>query len=233
MTVINREEFEYKTFSQCGEDRIAMHALTTVLGKQWDTHYLDIGAHHPFEYNNTALFHICDEIGICVEPHPYYFKLLKKCRQPSIVMQRAVTGSSTDEMVDFYISSTPTLHSLSPRLIIASEARGVKVKKVIKIKTISINDLFKLATKKEMFPDFVTIDTEGTEIDIVSHIDFDAFRPALYCIETLCYPVDLTNRKDEIAITDIMQKNDYSAWGKTFINTMFIDNIKLRERFKS
>jgi hypothetical protein len=61
-------KFEKKSFSQSGEDLI-IDFIFNALGISRPS-YIDIGAHHPYYLNNTAIFYLRGARGINIEPDP-------------------------------------------------------------------------------------------------------------------------------------------------------------------
>ena len=62
-----------------------------------------------------------------------------------------------------------------------TESRNKKTNK-IKVKTISINDV--IATEFEgISPSYISIDTEGSEFEILKSFNFELYRPNVFTIE--------------------------------------------------
>jgi hypothetical protein len=68
-------------------------------------------------------------------------------------------------------------------------------------------------------PTFISIDTEGLDLDILKTIDFNRFRPKIFCVETL-----ITNtKKSRPEIAEFMARHRYIPRGGSFVNTIFLD----------
>ena len=64
------ELFKKISYSQLGEDLIIEFVFNGIgINK---INYLDIGAHHPIEINNTYLFYLKGSYGVLIEPDPYF-----------------------------------------------------------------------------------------------------------------------------------------------------------------
>jgi hypothetical protein len=72
-------------------------------------------------------------------------------------------------------------------------------------------------------PGFLSIDTEGMDLDILKTLDFDRFRPDVICVETLAVGGDAVN----VDILRLLESKRYSARGATFVNTIFVDDRHL------
>ena len=70
--------------------------------------------------------------------------------------------------------------------------------------------------------DFVSIDVEGIDFEIVQNFDFDFVRPSVLCVETLEYR-KLGEQRKATEIIEAMTAHDYKVYADTFINTIFVD----------
>jgi hypothetical protein len=68
-------------------------------------------------------------------------------------------------------------------------------------------------------PDFLSIDIEWMDYDVLKSLDFARFRPKIVCVETLI----LGTTKVETRVIDLMRSKDYVISGGTFVNTIFVD----------
>ena len=74
-----------------------------------------------------------------------------------------------------------------------------------------------------IFPDFLSLDVEGLDFDILSSIDYDANYHKVICVETIEYTPDGTGGKNNDIIQFLLSKN-YFVFADTFINTIFVHN---------
>lgn len=218
--------FSKKSYSQCGEDIIIDHLLGAYL-KIEKPSYLDIGAYHPFHYSNTAYFYKKGCHGVCVEPDPFLFEEIQKKRNKDICLNAGV-ASSTADFADFYILSSKTLNTFSKAEAERYESFGQqKIKKIIKIPLITINQII-----EKYFPgcpDFISIDVEGLDLEIIKSFDFQKYRPAVFCIETLTYAEDTSERKI-FEIIHFMEEQNYILYGDTHINSIFVERKRWDKR---
>lgn len=99
--------------------------------------------------------------GILLEPARCYYKDLIKYRKKSIILNKIVS-SCGQQKVNFNESNFQYKdYSISNNL---------NKNKNYKVETISLNDLIKLYKFKNI--DFVSIDTDGSEYDIIKSFDF-------------------------------------------------------------
>jgi FkbM family methyltransferase len=216
----------HKSYSQCGEDLIVNYILKNYL-KIGAPSYLDIGANDPEYFNNTYYFYLEGSKGVCIEPNPELFEKIKRKRPRDICLNVGI-GSLNIQEADFYVMTSNTLSSFSKneaeRL---SALHTQKSEKTIKIPLVNINEIITKYFAKT--PNFISIDTEGMDWEILNAIDFTRFKPEVFCIETLTYVEDKSERK----ITEIsrfMEGKGYISYADTYINTIYVDKYVWNKR---
>jgi FkbM family methyltransferase len=213
----NHSENAKVSYSQCGEDLI-MQLLFKVLGID-TVSYLDVGAHHPTYLSNTYLFYKSGGRGVCVEPDPSLFEEFGK-KRPHDVHLNCGVGTFAGQ-VDFFVMSTSTLNTFSKEEVERYLSYGKqRIMKTIKIELRLINDI--LEKHFEKCPNLVSLDVEGMDYEILDCFNFGKYRPDVFCLETLSYNEDKSERK-LTEIIDIMHKNGYLTYADTYINTIFVD----------
>jgi FkbM family methyltransferase len=214
------------SFSQSGEDLICKFVLD-VLGVH-QVRYLDIGTHDPIIINNTYLFYKLGGRGVCVEADPDLVSNIKKARPDDTVIHAAVATQSAGPR-DFYLMSESTLNTMSAaeanRLV---DSEGCSIREKIEVQTIGINELIKENFNPPQI-DFLSIDVEGQDLEIIKQIDFSISRPIVVCAETLNYSRNGTQIKIK-EIIDFMINNNYFVYGDTYINTIFVDRSRWNVR---
>lgn len=207
-------------YSQLGEDLIVRHIFSQ-LGI-FNPVYIDIGAHHPSFLNNTFLFYRNGASGLNIEPDPFLFKEIAKKRPRDINMNVGVSFNGQEEKKDFYIMSARSLNTFSKVEAERVQAFGsYSITEVTKVPTVNINNVFKDYFKNGRI-DFLTVDVEGLDFEIIKTIDFDLIKPKVICIETLSYAEDKSEQKNQTLIDYITAKN-YFVYADTYVNTILVD----------
>lgn len=209
------------SYAQCGEDLIVNH-LFNMLGISRPT-YLDIGAHHPTYLSNTYYFYKRGCRGVCVEPDPHLFRNIERKRKGDTCLNVGVGSQlNSGDARDFFVMSCPTLNTFSKEEAQRYQSYGKqKIKKVISVPLISVNEI--LGDYFTTTPNFVSLDVEGLDFQIAESIDFNRFRPEVFCIETLSYTEDRTEVKLNNVI-ELMGRRQYVVYADTYINTIFVEN---------
>ncbi|MGB5475299.1 MAG: FkbM family methyltransferase, partial [Gammaproteobacteria bacterium] len=171
------------SYSQSGEDRIVKYVLD-VLGVAHPT-YLDIGAHHPVRISNTYLFYENGSKGVCVEPNPSLYLRLRQARPRDTCLNIGV-GGNRQKAAPFYELDSTTLSTFSE-----SEARryveehGKRIVHTAEVDIITPAEI--IGQHFQAPPDFVSLDVEGLELEILEAFDLSGARPAVFCVETITY----------------------------------------------
>lgn len=212
------------SYAQFGEDLIIGH-LFYQLGITNPT-YLDIGANEARFISNTYLFYQRGGHGVLVEPNPYLYKKLKGARPRDTVIHAGIGLNEMTE-ADFYVfpDSANGLSTFSEKEARHWEITGMKglgkiaVEKVIKVPLIPVN---KVLDKyfADAAPNFMSIDVEGLDLEILMSMNFEKYRPELICVETLGYD-EHQNSYKITAIAEYMEKVNYEVYADTRVNTIF------------
>jgi hypothetical protein len=91
------------------------------------------------------------------------------------------------------------------------------IRKILKIPLVNINRV--LAENFDGAPNLFSIDVEGLDLAILESLDFERFRPQVFCVETL---VPETSRV-VAEIFELMRARNYAVRGGNFVNTVFVD----------
>jgi FkbM family methyltransferase len=218
---------EYKiSYSQCGEDIIVDFILESCF-RIGNPTYLDIGAYHPMVLSNTAFFYRKGSRGVCIEPDPMLHEKLMQERPGDVCLNVGI-GVEMGEGMDFYIMSAKTLNTFSKMEAERFQSYGNnKIEKVIQVPMMPINDV--VEKYFHSCPNFVSLDVESLDLEIIGTWDFSRYRPEVFCIETLTYTEDKSERKIH-EIIEYMALNEYFVFADTFINTIFVDKLAWRDR---
>ena len=207
----------YRSFSQSGEDMIVRFVLEQ-FGIDKPT-YLDIGAYHPTRFSNTAYFYAAGSRGINVEPNPLLFQAFLRHRRNDINLNVGVGRSSGE--TDFYVMAPDTLSTFE-RETAEELARlpGHRLQSVVQVKVLSLPDL--IARHYALRPpDFLTLDAEGLDINILQSVDFVAWAPLVICCETLSYAPNNEGVKNQPLIR-FLESVGYTLMADTWINSIFV-----------
>lgn len=159
--------------------------------------FVDIGAHDGKSSSNTYFFEKNFLWkGICIEPIPQVFKALRSNRK-CICIQGAI--GEKEEVKDFLRIHGPVemlsglMDKYDPRHIERIHEE-LKIRgghyEILKVQTYNINMI--LAQNNLFSIDFLSLDTEGGELDILKSIDFDRFHIHVITVENIYNTNDIS-----------------------------------------
>jgi FkbM family methyltransferase len=211
-------EFLNESYSQEGEDLI----LNRFYDNKPNGFFVDIGAHHPLRYSNTYKFYKKGWRGINIDAMPGSMEPFKKIRPDDINLEMPV--SDKKETLPFYIFKETALNSFSKEHADALEAKSEhRVESVVNIQTDTLLSILDNYLPVNIKIDFMSIDAEGFDFNIVKSNDWQKYRPGMVLLESEPDP-------DYFLSSDLyryMQDNDYSFYAKSF-KTFFVKDNNLK-----
>lgn len=178
-----KEQYFKKSYSQDGEDML-LSSLFEDIGPRGKGFYIDIGAHHPFRFSNTAHFYELGWRGINIEPTPNAISLFEKHRPLDINLNIGI-GEKHDTL-KFYCFDEPALNSFSKEL--SEDRHNNTFYKIQEIKEISIYPLAEILDKHlkpNQHIDFMTIDVEGLDLEVLKSNNWDKYKPEFIFAEDI------------------------------------------------
>jgi FkbM family methyltransferase len=170
------------------------------LGFKKNGFFVEFGATNGLDFSNTYLLEkIYNWRGILAEPAKCWHSTIIKNR--SAYIENKCVWSSSNLILPFNEVSMPGLSTINlySNEDLHSETR--KNGKIYNVETISLNDLL-LKYNAPPNIDYLSIDTEGSEFDILSNFDFDKYTFKVITCEHNYTPM----RK---RIFDLLTKNGY------------------------
>lgn len=166
------------SYSQLGQDL----EVIKFYNEKNDGFYIEIGASDGIGYSNTYLLEKeYNWRGICVEPIPFKFELLCKNRTNSFCCSDAVYNESDKEVVFDIANNCDHLSGIA-NYIDFHKNRVNQNKTTIIVKTITLNDLLDKYNSPTWI-DYLSLDTEGSELEILKSVDFNKYTFGLIDVE--------------------------------------------------
>jgi len=198
-------------YGQAGEDAIVMTSFNFLITKP-KGFYLDIGAYHPWRHSNTYLLYKKGWRGINIDPRPGAKKLFDKYRKGDINIEAGISDSDS-KMTYYVLDEFSTMNTFSRDNL---ERLGMlnKITSTYEIPVYSIESLLK------KYPDinnvdYLNIDAEGFEIQILKGINFDTFKPSVISIEQNNVLTFSEVLQSEVNL--FLQQKGYSAYAKNLL----------------
>ena len=204
------------SYSQEGEDMV----LRKIFKNQKKGFYVDIGAHHPKRFSNTNLLYKKGWKGINIDATPGSMKLFNQLRPRDTNLELGV--GVKEAMLNYYIFNEPALNSFSKELseLRNNEQSEIFIKQVIKV---NVKPLYKVLDNylNGHKIDFLNIDVEGMDLDVLNSNDWSKYRPKFIIAEILKSSLfDI----DKEPIFQLMKKQNYAIFSKQ-VNTVFFKDL--------
>jgi FkbM family methyltransferase len=157
--------------------------LRRIFEEKDDGFYVDVGAHQPVRFSNTYFFYRRGWCGVNIDAMPGSMAKFRRKRPRDICLEAGI-ARQPGEMI-YYMFNEPALNSFDPTL--ASSRNGSKgIYKIIGTKRIVMRTL--ASVLDESLPagqqiDFLSVDVEGLDYDVLLSNDWVKFRPTAVVAE--------------------------------------------------
>lgn len=182
---------------------------------------IEIGAVDGIFISNTLHFEKNGWNVLCIEPIPSYFESLKKNRK--LAINFAISSNNSDD-VDFTVVTMKTNNKSSisgleidERLIVSHEKLALKPQKEsIKVKSRRLDWCIENFFNHKTI-DFISIDTEGNELDVLKSFDVNKYNTKLLIIE---------NNFNEPFIENFLKEKGWKKDKRAEVNDFYVRGKK-------
>jgi FkbM family methyltransferase len=206
-------------YSQYGQDKWLEENVFQ--GKR-DGLFIDIGASDGVTLSNTFFFEKeRNWLGVCFEPHPEAFKKLAQSRinlcYPWAVWSEDVIKKFTvidgySEMLSGLTDAYPPAHQWRIKQEIQQFNQQTRE---IDVQCKSISKILEAMTKgygKDV--DLISIDTEGSELEILKSVDYDVYR---------IHAIACENNYEDYELRGFMNKKGFGLRARLGVDDLFIN----------
>jgi FkbM family methyltransferase len=160
--------------SQLGQDLWVLEET----GNKRNGYFVDIGTNDPVNINNTYILEkIYGWDGICVEPLPELFEKIKSVRSKNTIVDNSLLFSSVKQMEFKMASGLSGIVETFDKCHDRSSFNDF-----LSITTTTLNKLLeKYNAPTEI--DYISVDTEGSEFEILKVFNFQKYNVKLFTIE--------------------------------------------------
>lgn len=206
-----------KSFAQQGEDLILDRVLTRVLKKDvFEPYtYVDVGGYDAIDTSVTYLLYLRGWRGIVFDPSKSSLKSFKKFRKRDYFVN-AVVGDEDGVDVEFYIPKRALQDKSSTNTKYPNTKSLEEFNKVI-FRQVNLNEELRRQGIKKI--DFLNIDVEGAELEILKSLDFEFFKPSVIAVEIHGNNLEECLKTDEVRL--ILERG-YQFVGSAVITQFFV-----------
>lgn len=173
------KEFEVVSYGQEGEDII----LKELLNSKETGFFIDIGAHHPFRFSNTFKFYQKGWRGINIDPIPGIKELFDTHRPEDINLETGINNQK--ETLTYYNFKEKAFNTFSKIQAEEYLKANWPLESKLEVETSTLNDILSEHLPPSTKIDFMSVDVEGFEMNVLTSFDWEKYKPTVLLIEIL------------------------------------------------
>ena len=204
-----------KNGSQFGEEKFVL----SFFDKKYKGKFVDIGCFHPTKHNNTFEMYKLGWKGINIDLNPLTIELFNYFRTKDININAAISNNEEAKKL-YFIDELNTQNTLEENhLKFLKNHHGVR-ETDISLKEIKTKKLDKILENYNFYNiDFMNVDVEGHELNILNSIDFMKYKIQFICIEMIEHNDHAKSVNEKIST--LMKKNSYILKKKIGFNYIY------------
>ena len=214
------------SFSQTGLDLL----LANIFKGLQKGFYVDIGCNHPVYNNNTFLFYKRGWRGLNIDLDKSSIDLFNIYRKGDLNIHAALSSSNNTQKVYEFHKKSP-LNTLVKKV---ANYQKAEVKNIYEINTITLNEIINDKGLQNNKINFLTIDVEGHEVEVLKGLNIDIYRPDVIVVEYLDLNLDKLEIKN-LNINNVLNSEIYQymvSKNYSLINWLHSDLIFVNNEFK-
>lgn len=203
-------------YGQDGEDLI----LNRLLDGQAQGFYVDVGAHHPVRFSNTYLFYKRGWRGINIDAMPGSMRKFDKVRPRDINIECGVAGSAGRLM--YHRFNELALNTFDATEAAYKNKPPYQLIDTVEVTVERLDTLLSRHLPAEQQIDFLSVDVEGKDEEVLRSNDWNRYRPRFVLAETL-----RTNMLGlgECPIVQFLRSMGYTPVGKAYNTSFFAREV--------
>ena len=192
--------------------------------------YIDVGCQHPVMNNNTYLLYKKGWNGINIDLDKKNIDLFNFYRKRDLNLNFAISSQEGERDLFFYHDKS-AINTVEKSV---ANYQRAQVKEIKKVKTKTLNSIIENSKFNNLTIDFVSIDVEGHELDVIKGFDLKKYKPKVVIIEFL----DLSLKKFKIKnlnIKNFLKSEIYQYMvdkNYTLVNLIHSDLVFVNNSFR-
>lgn len=146
-------------------------------GQRRDGFFVEVGANDPVAGSQTWLLEQSGWQGVLVEPQKALCEKLKTARPRSQVFQVACSRPGSEGEAELFLAEHDGNATLKPQ----RDSHGINYVGAERVRIVTLDAVLEAAGISRI--DFLSLDVEGHEIEVMCGLNFKKYKPALILIE--------------------------------------------------
>lgn len=190
--------------------------INTLLQYRKDGYYVDVGCNHPIRFSNTFAFYLRGWRGLTIDANASHVALHKKIRPKDISICCAVSNSEKNVVFTRFVEDS--ISSISEEFVKECTNTPIVARELMVTRT--LEGIFREHNVPFEF-DFLAIDVEGHDFEVLSSISLGVYKPKLIVIEMINFKFE--NRYQN-KICAYLEQNGYELVAYYHFNGFFLRN---------
>ena len=204
-----------KSFSQEGEDKFLLEYFKDRI----NGFYIDVGAFHPYRINNTYLLYKKGFRGINIDISATSIDFFNFARPDDVNLNIGASDKFEDKI--FFSKKNLSFHNTLSKSLAESDIQTEPFKKKYSISCKPLDYIIKKTKFSNKTIDFLNIDAEGYDYQVLLGLNLKRYNPKVICIEIS----PLVDKKNEqyknTKIYKYLLKHGYKLSWKGFNSFIF------------
>ena len=203
------------SYSQTGEDLV----IDRLLGAKETGFYVDVGAGDPVRFNNTRRFYRRGWNGINIEPNIECFRRLRADRTRDINLNIGIGRDASTKTFFRFIPNT--LSTFSTKETERYREQGYRLVDSVEMELRRLDSVL-LEYCSDTDIDFLSVDTEGLDLEVLESNDWVRFRPTVVCVESVKHCDDEADDEQHTDCELLLVKAGYRKAHDNGLNSIFV-----------
>ena len=202
------------SYSHYAEDLIVLHLLRDKLHRGEPGVYVDVGAFDPVLFSNTLLLHQHGWRGVNVDPNEAQIAKFRRFR-PADANLHAIVSGGTRPVVYLEYPTAGTNRLVNPAEIRLENINGEPPTRTVPMTTVTLTDLLDAHLPSASGVDFLNIDCEGEDLEVLRGLDWSRWSPQVIAIEAY-------TDEARAAVTDLLIGRGYTPVAQNLLTLIFV-----------
>jgi FkbM family methyltransferase len=185
--------------------------------------FIDVGANHPTIASNTYFFYKMGWRGVNIDALPDAIDLFNRRRKKDTNIEVGV--NEVEAQMNFYMFKESSYNTFNEALV--DDIKKVTVQ--LGVKKIAVKPLSLILKHTKLSNiDFMSVDVEGLDLNVLRSNDWNSFRPKVVLVETFENGIEV----EKSPIYQYMISIGYTYFCKSVTNAFYLEKDFYKQRFK-